>query len=217
MNEYLKWNEQIITDFSDINVSDLYAHGFLFGRVEKGQMYETRSVRVNLNKFDLSSENRRVLRKIENIQMEKVLIPYSGYTWEIAKLGKDFYETKFGKGTFSANKIKELMTDAQKSNFNKILLYTNNGTPTGYAICFENDELIHYCYPFYDLKSNAMNLGIGMMTRAIVQAKENNKQYIYLGSASTPAALYKTQFNGFEWWDGKMWNIDVEELKNILK
>ncbi|OGH84744.1 MAG: hypothetical protein A2261_01370 [Candidatus Magasanikbacteria bacterium RIFOXYA2_FULL_44_8] len=214
---YLKLSEKIITNLTDKNINDAYDGGFLFTRESKGAMYETRSVRIDLRKFDLSSENRRVLRKTENIKMEVWPVPYSGYTWEIAKLGKDFYETKFGKGTFSANKIKELLTDPEKSNFNKVIVYSIGDTPVGYAICSVNDEILHYSYPFYDLKANASNLGISMMTQAIIWAKENNKKYVYLGSASTPVALYKTQFRGLEWWNEKSWNTDVEELKNILK
>ncbi len=236
---YLEWNKQTINDFSDKNINALYDAGFLFTREGKGAMYETRSVRVNLSKFELSSENRRVLRKTENIKMEVVALPYEKYSWEIGKLGKDFYETKFGEGTFSANKIKELTTGAT-SNFNLLLIYStpvilseaknpltndkgsfadaqDDNVGIGYAICLETKNILHYCYPFYDLASNIPNLGISMMTQAIVWAKEQNKKYVYLGSAKDEAALYKTQFKGFDWWDGKIWQTDVEELKNILK
>ena len=56
-----------------------------------------------------------------------------------------------------------------------------------------------------------------MMTKAIVWAKENGKKYVYLGSASRPNDTYKLQFAGLEWWDGKKWQTDLEELKKILK
>ena len=55
-----------------------------------------------------------------------------------------------------------------------------------------------------------------MMTKAIVWAKEHGKKYVYLGSARDSAALYKTQFKGFEWFDGKEWRDDIDELKKIL-
>ena len=236
---YLKWQTKTITDFSDSNINDLYNRGFLFTREDRGAMYETRSVRVDLSKFELSSENRRVLRKTENIKMTTVAIPYPNYYWEIGKLGKDFYEIKFGKGIFSANKIKELLTDTKKSNFNKFLIYCHpepdSGSRTisedpdfrrddkfnvGYTICLETNEILHYCYPFYSLTPNTSNLipnlGISMMTRAIVWAKENSKKYIYLGSAKDSAALYKTQFSGLEWWDGKIWQDDTKKLKQEL-
>ncbi len=54
------------------------------------------------------------------------------------------------------------------------------------------------------------------MTRAIVWAKENEKKYVYLGSAQRPTDTYKFQFSGTEWFDGKEWKSDVEELKSVL-
>ncbi len=171
---YLKFNQKIITDFSDNNITSLYNEGYVFTRVDKGIMNQTRSLRINLSKFELSSENKRILKKTENLQLETISLPYSNYNWQIGKLAKDFYETKFGKGIFSANKIKELLTDKEKSNFNLLLMYqtpplnlplkdgeTANNCPIlseegrgevlGYAICRETNELLHYSYPFYSL------------------------------------------------------------------
>ncbi len=229
---YLKWNEKTITDFSEHTTTSSYNLGYLFGREKKGLMYQTRSVRINLENFSLSSENRRILKKTESLSLTVAPLPFLNYHWSIAKLAKDFYTTKFGDGTFSANKIKEILTEPHKSNFNKLLIYTIENTPVGYCIFFENKEIIHYCYPFY-LLTNAPhdqpgaisyqltattppNIGLGMMLRAIIFAKEQGKKYMYLGSASRPTDTYKLQFSGLEWFDGKEWQTDLEKLKNIL-
>ncbi len=176
---YLKWEEKIITDFSSENINSLYNEGFLFTRIGKGVMQQTRSVRVELSKFELSSENRRILRKTEDTRLRIEKIPLAQYSWEIGKMGKDFYETKFGEHTFSANKIKELLTDETRSNFNTIFTYTIGEENVGYCVAFETDEIIHYCYPFYNLSpltySLSPNTGLGMMLRAILWAKEHGK------------------------------------------
>jgi hypothetical protein len=89
----------------------------------------------------------------------------------------------------------------------------------GYCIALETTELIHYSYPFYELRtigSELSNIGLGMMLRAILYAKENGKKYIYLGSASRPTDTYKLQFAGIEWFDNKNWKLDTAELKSIL-
>jgi len=126
MKEYLKWDEKIITDFSDENINNLYDKGYVFTRQEKGAMQQTRSVRIDLSRFELNSENRRILRKTEDIQMGIMPIPFPDYHWSIGKLAKDFYDTKFGDGTFSANKVKELLTSAEASNFNILFIYSLN-------------------------------------------------------------------------------------------
>ena len=218
MKTYLSWKKQILTDFSSENICTSYADGFVFTRRGKGEMDQTRSVRIDLAKFELSSENRRVLKKTDEIALVTIPLPYLDYHWSIGKLAKDFYTTKFGNGTFSANKVKEVVTDADNSNFNLLFKYTHNEEAIGYSICYTNKDILHYSYPFYELTnvSQFTNIGIGMMTKAIVWAKDNGKKYVYLGSAQRPTDTYKFQFSGAEWFDGERWNSNVDELKKIL-
>jgi arginyl-tRNA--protein-N-Asp/Glu arginylyltransferase len=217
---YLAWAEKIITDFSEQNINSLYNEGYLFTRVQKGLLKQTRSVRIDLAKFLLSSENRRILKKTAELQLSTANLPYQNYHWSIAKMAKDFYSGKFGQGTFSANKVKEIMTDQKKSNFNKILIFSNSSAAIGYAICHETKEILHYSYPFYELSIEnqklTTNTGMGMMLRAILYAQENGQKYIYLGSAQRPTDTYKLQFKGMEWFDGKIWNTDLDSLKHAI-
>ena len=228
MNSYLKWHEQTISDFSDDNINSLYNEGYIFGRPNRGYMNQTRSLRIDLDKFELSSENRRILKKAENLKFKIEDLPYKNYSWEIGKLAKDFYTQKFGDGTFSANKVKELLTT--KHNFNKLFYYQlstiNEQRTIGYAICFESNKILHYSYPFYTLENSKLfenfkfqisNLGMGMMLHAILYAQKQNKKYIYLGSAKDEKAKYKLQFKGLEWFTGEEWSQDLEELKNVFK
>jgi leucyl-tRNA---protein transferase len=239
MNKYLKWDEETITDFSEENINTMYHRGFIFVRPKNGFMQQTRSIRIDLNKFELSSENRRILRKTDELKLEIEHLPLENYNWEIGKLGKNFYKTKFGDGTFSANKVKELMTSGRE-DFNQLLIYTslrgaqsdvaissrqkiatpppsarNDSVAVGYCIAVETNKILHYSYPFYNLQSPISNLGMGMMIRAVKYAKESGKQYIYLGSFQRPSDTYKLQFSGMEWFDGEGWQSDLDELKKI--
>jgi len=204
---YLKWDEKTITDFSDQNINTLYEQGYVFTRVGPGVINQTRSVRVDLKKFALSSENRRILKKTEEIKMHPAPLPLSDYDWMVGKMGKDFYEKKFAEKTFSANKIKELLTDEKRSNFNLLLNYSG----LGYAICRETDKILHYSYPFYNLAKSPKDTGLGMMIRAIKWAKEQEKKYIYLGSAVRPTDTYKLQLRV---WNGLMKKTGVKIWKN---
>jgi arginyl-tRNA--protein-N-Asp/Glu arginylyltransferase len=217
--KYLSWKEQKINDFSESAVSAMYDRGFVFTRLGKGVMQQTRSCRIDLEKFSLTSENRRILKKMSGIEDISESIPYAKYHWEIAKMAKDFYSSKFGQGEtiiMSAIKVKEMLTDTTKSNFNELLVYTQNKIPLGYVIYYENKDMIHYCYPFYDLQKSPKDMGLGMMTRVVDWAKNNRIKYVYLGSLQRPSDTYKLQFEGLEWFDGKMWKTDLEEVKKIL-
>ena len=179
---------------------------------------------MRLADFELSSENRRILRKTEGLSLDVQALPYANYDWSIGKMAKDFYDTKFGEGVFSANKVKELMTE-QAGNFNKLLIYSlpllggAGGGTVGFCIAHETNSMLHYSYPFYLLNTqySLPNTGLGMMLRAIVWAKDNGKEYCYLGSAQRPSDTYKLQFSGLEWFDGKKWTSDTEKLKELLK
>ncbi len=193
----------------------MYDHGYVFTRIGKGVMHQTRSVRVDLAKFELSSENRRVLKKMEGIEANGLKLPLIPYDISIGKIGKDFYEAKFGPGIMSAQKIKEMVT-SNKSNFNRLRTYSKDTHILGYVISYKNDNIVHYSYPFYDLEESPKDMGLGMMTSAINWAKENGLQYIYLGSLQRPGDTYKLQFSGLEWFDGKEWKTDLEVVKRIL-
>lgn len=207
--EYLKWKEEKILDDSSETISRMYENGFVFTRINKGIMQQTRSVRIDLSKFETSSENKRILRKGEKIIIEKNPIPYPKYSWEIGKTAKDFYD-KRANSAFSANKIKELLTT--NHNFNTLYSFSN----LGFSICYENVNTLHYSYPFYDLEKSPKDMGLIMMTKTIVEAKTLGLKYIYLGSLQRPTDVYKLQFSGIEWFDGKIWKSDLEEVKKIL-
>jgi arginyl-tRNA--protein-N-Asp/Glu arginylyltransferase len=230
---YLSWDEKTISDFSESNIESMYQNGYVFTRIGRGNMNHTRSVRIDLSKFVLTSENRRVLKKTEAILLSPVTLPYDDYDFKVGKLAKDFYEIKFGPGIMSAQKVKEMLTDSSASNFNLLLTYSNqtgpkipstsgdvistNTYPIGYAICYSSPSILHYSYPFYDLKESPGDMGMGMMIRAIEFAKNSGKKYIYLGSLQRPGDIYKLQFSGLEWFDGKVWSTDTESVKDILK
>ncbi|HEU5114233.1 MAG TPA: GNAT family N-acetyltransferase [Candidatus Paceibacterota bacterium] len=215
---YLNWDTKTITDFSPENVAGMYSRGYIFTRVGKGIMNKTRSFRVDLSKFELSSENRRILRKAEHIALSTESIPFAGYHWRIGKMAKDFYE-KFGDNVFTANKVKEIFTEGDKTNFNRVFVFTDtkSGTIVGYVIAYDGGSFVHYSYPFYIEDPAEPSRGLGMMTKAIEWTKASGKHYMYLGSLSRPSDTYKLQFKGGEWFDGEKWQTDVSPLKEILK
>ncbi|HVT75311.1 MAG TPA: GNAT family N-acetyltransferase [Candidatus Paceibacterota bacterium] len=215
---YLKWDSRVISDLSAENIDAMYDKGYVFTRVGKGVMNQTRSFRIDLSRFELSSENRRILRKAEHLALASEPLPYKNYGWQIGKLAKDFYE-KFGDSVFTANKAREIITDPDKSNFNLLLVFgdTRDAANVGFAIGYRSETMFHYAFPFYVEDAREPSRGLGMMTMVIQKAKECGKKYVYLGSLSRPSDTYKLQFKGGEWFDGAKWRTDIEPLKEILK
>lgn len=215
MPNYLSYDKTKILDESDSNIESMYDHGYVFTRIEKGLMNQTKSLRIDLSKFSLTSENRRILRKTEDLIFNVIDLPINSgeYDWHIHKIAKDFYSIKFGYNTFSASKIKELVVSAH--NFNKLFSYivtTISKESIGYCICRETQNLFHYCYPFYDLEKSSNNMGMGMMLKSILWAQDCHKKYVYLGSLSRPGDKYKLQFNGLEVWDNEKQEWETIEI-----
>lgn len=219
---YLVWQEKQLNPFSLSALENLYSAGFVTTRRGKEIAEQTRSLRIDLHRFSLSSENRRILKKTEGLDVHFAPLPYPAYHWSIGKLAKDFYTEKFGDHTFSANKLKDLLTRSEMYAFNRLGIYSFPGIsdPIGYAVCLATEHALHYAYPFYrlpDTQFTLTNVGLGMMLRAILWAKMHEKEHIYLGSAQRPSDVYKLQFTGLEWFDGQTWQTDIPKLKKILE
>jgi arginyl-tRNA--protein-N-Asp/Glu arginylyltransferase len=216
MSKYLNWGELTLQEPSETDISIQYDKGYLFTRKSKGNMYQSRSLRIDLNKFSLNSENRRIIKKIPDLESKLIKLPLMEYDWHIHKLGKDFYANKFKDISFTASKIKQLITNSDKSNFNSIFKFSLKSEIVGYSIAYMNSSILHYAYPFYDFITYPNNLGMAMMLNAIIYAQENKLRYVYLGTISRISDVYKLQFSGLEWFDGQYWQNDIAKAKQIL-
>ncbi len=216
--DYLIWEQINLKNPHAQEITIKYDSGFLFTRTGKGDMIQTRSLRANLGEFKFNSENRRILKNWSNLKLQPtpLPLPLCDYSWGIHKLGNEYYSKKFGPDTFSANKIRQLITDKESSNFNMLMEYVLDSDKVGYAICYENNDLFHYAYPFYKFEYYK-GLGMGMMVRAVEYAVNTGKKYLYLGSASKPKDRYKLQFENLEWFDGISWHSSTKELKDIIQ
>ncbi|OQX95225.1 hypothetical protein B6I21_06495 [candidate division KSB1 bacterium 4572_119] len=99
---------------------------------------------------------------------------------------------------------------------NYVLLFIDSetGKDVGVATLYlEKERLAYYYYAFYDLNYYQQNLGMFMMTSAVDTFAGNNFQYIYLGTCYSRNALYKTQFAGFQYFNGFRWSENLKELK----
>lgn len=200
----------------DDSLDEVYEQGFLPSRKELNLFYLARSTRINLSEFSPTSENRRILRKTEYLDFEIIDLNKFEYHYSIGKMGKDFYD-KRGGGKFSAYKIKWLFTSGSCSHVIRFTDDYSESKVAGYCLVNRTENILHYAYPFYDLDYLDKNAGIGMMTRSVQEAKKARLRYCYLGTCYTKSSLYKTQFEGFEYFDGEKWVGDVEKLKKLVR
>lgn len=197
-------------------VEKIYENGFLPMRSMPGVYYLSRNLRVDLDKFALSSENRRILKKTENFESDLQPMSEFVYTAEVQKFCKDYTDEKLRKGLFPTSAIQEIFTNGI---FNYVFVFKEIATqkPIGYAVCFIAGRFLQYAHSFYDLAYLKDNLGARMMLEAVVWAKRSQKKFAYLGTGYEQSAWYKTEFKGIEFFNGFRWSEDLEELKELIK
>ena len=94
---------------------------------------------------------------------------------------------------------------------------TKRNTDVGLVTLYlEGEKISFYYYSFYDLNYYNRNLGMYMMTSAVDYFTQLKYDYLYLGSCYSRNALYKTQFSGFEFFNGFRWSTNLKELKFMI-
>lgn len=196
--------------------ADLFNAGFLPSSRQLDRFYLCRQIRIALGKFTPTSENRRILRKGETITAQ--LIPRAEFEFTTARreFCKRYTDAKFGTSGMSYERLDSLFHSPVTSH---VLRFTENatGAEVGLATLYvEGDRMAFYYYAFYELAHANRSLGLFMMTTAIKHFAERGSGHLYLGSCYSDRALYKTQFAGFEFFNGNRWSDNLAELKFIL-
>lgn len=198
------------------SVDKIYDNGFLPIRSLPEVYYLSRSVRVDLSKFELSSENRRILKKTEEISSKTMNLNEFSYTPQIQKFCKDYTVGKLGKDVLPTSAIRAIFTSGVYNGLMEFKQTTEQKT-IGLAVLYNSSSLVHFAHSFYDIEYPNKDIGARMMLEAILWAKDNGKQFAYLGTCYQESALYKTQYSGVEFFNGFRWSDNIEELKEIIK
>jgi len=196
--------------------ADLFARGFLPNSPDMNRFYMCRNVRVNLNEYAPSSENRRILRKGQGIEPRLVERNDFDFTPAWREFCKNYADEKFGKDVMSYDRLDRLMKAPIISH---VMIFKDRESQKDIGLVFlfiERPAVAFYYYSFYDLSFFRNNLGMYMMTAAVGEMKQKGIRHIYLGSCYSRNALYKTQFEGVEFYNGFRWSGNIKELKYLI-
>ena len=181
--------------------------------------YLARSLRVNLNQFTDTSENRRINRKISDlaIQIEvQKKIDFDIENPDFIAFCMDYAADRFSGNAMTEERLKYVLS---KETGSHILSFISNGEILGYVLAALEGNSLQYWFAFFNqayMKSHS--LGKWMMWRTIHWAKENKLAYVYLGTCYGKHSLYKVRdHKGLEFFDGSQWNADAKLLKELCK
>ncbi|MCS7091342.1 MAG: GNAT family N-acetyltransferase [Verrucomicrobiota bacterium] len=196
--------------------ADLMTAGFLPSSRQLDRFYLCRQIRVCLERYKASSENRRILRRGELFQAD--LQPRASFKWNAAhrQLCLACAEARFGPGKMTEDKLDELFHAPLTTHVLHVRLRQDGSTIGLATLYLEGTRLGFYSYGFYDLNWRTHQLGMFMMTYAVDSLARSGVRHLHLGTCYTTKAWYKTQFAGVEFFNGFRWSDNLEELRHLL-
>jgi len=201
----------------------IYQKGFLpyTGNTEltDDTFYLARSLRIDLQNFKSSSENRRVNRKVEplNISMEL-------HTKNEIDLQNDAFRTfcsAYAEERFAGGSMDDTRLDyvLHRDLLTHIISFRAEEKVLGYVFAVMHDDMLHYWFSFYDTDyMRSHSLGKWMMWKVIDWCQQQGFRYVYIGTCYREKSLYKVRdHRGAEFFDGQSWNTDTDLLKALCK
>jgi hypothetical protein len=208
---------------SQAELTDIYEQGFLpytgnLG-IEGDIFYLARSLRVDLDRFDDTSENRRVNRLLEPLNVQLKIIKKEDFdlnSTEFVSFCQDYISQRIGDDNMSMERWQYITS---RETGTHIFQFTTEGKLLGFVFAALNNDILHYWFAFFDTEyMRTHSLGKWIMWRTIRWAKDNGLKSVYLGTAYKSSALYKIRdHKGLSYFDGSGWNKDVERLKELCK
>jgi len=178
--------------------SAIYEQGFLpftgEQRIQATIFYMARSLRVDLSRFENSSENRRISRKVADLELSFHVFRKEDFEIRDASFRKICLE--YAKARFVGNEMTEARFDyvLSRETATHIFEYSLGGKAFGYILAYIDDKMLHYWYAFFDTDlMTSHSIGKWMMWSAIDWAKQQNLKHVYLGTAYNKKSLYKIQ------------------------
>ena len=100
-----------------------------------------------------------------------------------------------------------------------ILEHKDEGVLRAFTICriHRNSKAmtsIQFCWDYHKPK---MFLGKYSMIKELEVAKEKGLNYVYMMPAYENICVYKSSFQGFEFWDGTRWSNDRDMFINMCE
>jgi arginine-tRNA-protein transferase len=195
-------------------LGDMYGQGYLpySGSPDVTDIfYRARSARVVLQGFALTSENRRIAKKFDG-SFQKIRTPLASFKADdsFSQFCLSYFAGLHGTQAMPKTRLSHIL---RCGLITSVITYTKEDVPVAYVVEVADASVGHYWFSFYDLAYARQSLGMWLMLDNIRDAKERKLSHYYLGTVYGEKALYKTNFEPLEWWDGEGWNTAVVALK----
>ena len=180
-----------------------------------------RSARARLDDFAFTSENRRIGKHFDDMFTFRTLtIAEAKKDPRIRTLFLDYFKKKHGDIVMPPARLDAIMDTPLPL---RVFVY-EKVPPTGEtggelaaaALEVSGETFGHFWFSAYNLSYMKQSLGMWLMLYGARRAKADGRDYYYVGTVYGAKALYKTNLEPVEFWDGLTWNRIYLSLKNSL-
>jgi arginyl-tRNA--protein-N-Asp/Glu arginylyltransferase len=196
---------------NNLTIEENYQLGLLPQRNSKNLFYQQGSCRSNLSLFNLSSENRRILKNTSAFSFE--VLPLTDFSFSLDIQKKIFKWVKNLGWDFPVSSIKNIFVN---HIFNRLYIWKNNQNDIiAYSLCFFSNTISHIAYVFYNPEYSRGNLPIRLTLQVIIDSNKQHLLFCYLGRFEAKAegiGYYKRNMPGFEYFSENQW-IKLNKIK----
>ncbi|WP_347900864.1 hypothetical protein [Pseudomonas purpurea] len=196
---------------SAAEVVELYERGFLPSR--KPRFCLTRSTRIALDRFENSYRNRQTLKLCEDVEVTLVAISDFAMTDPIKAMCLQCAELRFGAGVVDEPRFTRILSP---DNATHVMHFAISKETVGLVTMNVANQIAHYNFAFYDITLPKKSLGTFMMTTTINYFQARHYTHLYMGTCYGRNFLYKTRFQGFEFFNGAHWSSNIDELEFLI-
>jgi len=115
-------------------------------------------------------------------------------------------------------KFKKYFEVGQRLPTDRFMAYYQNDVFVAWAkLRHYTDQAIETSLFVWDYSLPATKLGTRSLEHEIAWAKQAGYKYVYLGPGYERSSVYKADMQGFEWWTGDVWSLDVDHYRWLCR
>ena len=173
----------------------------------KSHWYQARQTRINLSKFTDTRSTRKARKKCKDI-----VVKYTKASKANIEELKDIFNKYFEYRNFKPWKLEPLLSlEIERKYF---LIYYLNNKPIAFTFLRDVGENSVFSTQFaWNYENPKLYLGKYANLAEIDYCIANKKDYMYTGVGYEKACVYKSDYPGFEFWNGEIWSSNIEDYK----
>ena len=178
---------------------------------DKSDWYQARQTRIDLSLFKDTRRTRKARKKCKDVATDIV---------RADDINLNTLTSIFDKYTkYRGFKSWDLEPLIKREKYKKyFILYYTDDNPIAFTFLRDVGSNSVFSTQFaWDYENPKLYLGKYANLAEIDYCIENNKDYMYLGFGYEKSCIYKSDYEGFEFWTGEKWSDDIEHYKFLCE